>query len=413
MLTHRRCPIPLGSLDASAQDFTAAVGLPPAVYADPDFFAFEKEAVFGHEWICVGRVDQIPNVGDFYTITVAGEPMIVARGTQDEVNVMSSVCQHRGMCVTAPAQRPPSEWLELPPETSGNCRTFRCPYHWWTYDLDGRLVGAPEMGQTAGFARSDISLPRLRTELWKGFIFVNFDEEAPPLGPRLGKLDEVLANYHVEDMVTVQPETIGGLPFNWKIMVENFMEGYHPDRLHKGIHDFAPSRNAWYAPFEEGDAAMYGFMGATVLDGGFNPTQKAIFPIIPTLTEEERWRMMFAYVPPSLLMGFQPDSAFWFTVQPVSESSHTLTMSYIFPPSTLEVPLFGELLGTAIHGVELFNNQDLPTNTAVQRGMASRFAPRGRYSWQESVLAQFNTWLVGRYRAEDQRAGTTPAAAPA
>ena len=404
MSTHRRCPIPLESLDASAQDFSAAVGLPPAVYADPDFFAFEKEAVFGHEWICVGRADQIPERGDFYTITVAGEPMIVVREAQDRINVMSSVCQHRGMCVTAPAQRPQEEWLELPPETSGNRRTFRCPYHWWTYDLEGRLVGAPEMGSTTDFARSEIGLPRLRTELWQGFIFVNFDDEAPSLAPRLGKLDEILANYHVADMLTVDPATIGGLPFNWKIMVENFMEGYHPDRLHKGIHDFAPSSKAWYAPFEEGEAAMYGYMGATIPDGGFNPTQKAIFPIIPTLTTEERWRMLFAYVPPSLLMGFQPDSAFWFTVQPVSESSHTLTMAYIFPPSTLEVPLFDELLGTAIHGVELFNNQDLPANTAVQRGMESRFAPRGRYSWQESVLAQFNTWLASCYRAGDARA---------
>ena len=404
MSTHRRCPVPLESLDASARDFSAAVGLPPAVYADPDFFAFEKEAVFGHEWICVGRADQIPERGDFYTITVAGEPMIVVREAQDRINVMSSVCQHRGMCVTAPAQRPQEEWLELPPETSGNCRTFRCPYHWWTYDLDGKLVGAPEMGSTTDFARSEIGLPRLRTELWQGFIFVNFDDEAPSLAPRLGKLDEVLVNYHVADMLTVDPATIGGLPFNWKIMVENFMEGYHPDRLHKGIHDFAPSSKAWYAPFEEGEAAMYGHMGATIPDGGFNATQKAIFPIIPTLTTEERWRMLFAYVPPSLLMGFQPDSAFWFTVQPVSESSHTLTMAYIFPPSTLEVPLFDELLGAAIHGVELFNNQDLPTNTAVQRGMESRFAPRGRYSWQESVLAQFNTWLASCYRAEDARA---------
>ena len=404
MSTQRRCPVPLESLEASAQDFSTAVGLPPAAYADPDFFAFEKEAVFGHEWICVGRADQIPERGDFYTITVAGEPMIVVREAQDRINVMSSVCQHRGMCVTAPAQRPQEEWLELPPETSGNCRTFRCPYHWWTYDLDGRLVGAPEMGSTTDFARSEIGLPRLRTELWQGFIFVNFDDEAPSLAPRLGKLDEVLANYHVADMLTVDPATIGGLPFNWKIMVENFMEGYHPDRLHKGIHDFAPSSKAWYAPFEEGEAAMYGHMGATIPDGGLNATQKAIFPIIPTLTTEERWRMLFAYVPPSLLMGFQPDSAFWFTVQPVSASSHALTMAYIFPPSTLEVPLFDELLGAAIHGVELFNNQDLPTNTAVQRGMESRFAPRGRYSWQESVLAQFNTWLASCYRAEDARA---------
>lgn len=407
-----RCPIPLSEFDGSTGEFSTARGLPPAVYADEQFFRFEKEAVFGREWLCVGRVDQIREPGDFFTTTLAGEPVIVVRNREGEVKVMSSVCQHRGMCVTAPAQRPPEEWFELPPETSGNCRTFKCPYHWWVYDLDGRLVGAPEMDRTAAFVRSDIQLPNLRVETWKGFIFVNFDDDAAPLSPRLARLDEVLENYHIENMVTVDPATVPNLPFNWKIMVENFMEGYHPDRLHKGIHDFAPSSAVWYAPYEEGDSVLYGTIKTTNVDGGFNPTTKALFPPIETLTLAEREQVLFAYIPPSLLMGFQADSAFWFTVQPVSATSHNLSMAYIFPPSTPQMPLFGELLGAAIHGVELFNNQDLPTNTAVQQGMASRFAPRGRYSWQEEVLAQFNTWLVERYRAADAVAGAAVTAVP-
>ena len=145
-------------------------------------------------------------------------------------------------------------------------------------------------------------------------------------------------------------------------------------------------------------------MHAVHPDGGFNPTEKIIFPLIETLTEQERWKIQFAYIPPSLLIGLQPDSAFWFTVQPTSVDSHTLSMAYIFPPSTPQIHLFSEKLHAAIQGVELFNNQDLPTNTAVHAGMKSRFAPRGRYSWQESVLAGFNTWLVERYTAADKRA---------
>ena len=401
-----RSPIPIEELDRSSGEFSTAIGLPPAAYSDPGFFEFEMQAVYEREWICVGRADQIPNPGDFYTITVVGEPLIVARNKQGAVNVMSSVCQHRAMCITAPAQRTPDQWFEPPPETSGNNNTFRCPYHWWTYDLDGRLVGAPDMDRTTGFDKSDIRLPRLRTEIWKGFVFANFDDGAEPLSPRLGRLDEALANFHIEDMVTVDPATVPGLPFNWKIMAENFMEGYHPSRLHKGIHDFAPSSGAEYAPYEPGDAALFGAMHAIHPDGGFNPTEKIIFPLIETLTEQERWKIQFAYVPPSLLIGLQPDSAFWFTVQPTSVDSHTLSMAYIFPPSTPQIHLFAEKLHAAIQGVELFNNQDLPTNTAVHAGMRSRFAPRGRYSWQESVLASFNTWLVERYTAADERART-------
>jgi ring hydroxylating enzyme alpha subunit len=181
------------------------------------------------------------------------------------------------------------------------------------------------------------------------------------------------------------------------------MEGYHPDRLHKGIHDFAPSSNVSYEPFERGGAAIAGTIRTLNIDGGFNPTARAIFPVIPTLTEDERWTQVFAYVPPSLLIGVQPDSAFWFTVQPTTVDRHTLTMAYIFPKSTTELPLFPQLLDTAVHGVELFNNQDLPANTAIQVGMRSRFAPRGRFSWQESVLAQFNTWLLDRFESHERR----------
>ena len=114
---------------------------------------------------------------------------------------------------------------------------------------------------------------------------------------------------------------------------------------------------------------------------------------------EERQRVIFALVAPSLLMGFQADSAFWFYVDPTGPTSHALSMAYIFPESTIELPDFTESLEAAIAGVSTFNRQDMPTNVSVQLGMQSRFAPRGRYAWQEGVLAQFNTWLVDRYLA--------------
>lgn len=397
--TASACPVPLDELDASAKDFSEAVVLPAACYTDESFFEFEMEAIFSREWICLGRTDMVPNVGDYYTTTVVGEPLIVVRNRDGEVNVLSAVCRHRGMVITAPADRPEPEWTADPAETKGNCRTFQCPYHWWTYDLDGRLLGAPAMERTKGFDRSMYRLPNPRVELWRGFIFVNLDGNAEPLAPRLAALDEFLANYEIEQMVTVDPLTVPGLPFNWKVMVENFMEGYHPDRLHNPIHAWAPSGGIHYFPYTAESATLYGFMESIHPDGGFNATYKALFPPISKLTDEERRRVAFVYVPPSLLIGLQSDSAFWFTVQPTSAGTHTLSMAYMFPPSTVELPLFGQLLEAAIGGVALFNNQDLPTNTAIQKGLCSRWAPRGPYSWQEEVLSQFNRWLVRRYRA--------------
>lgn len=394
-------PISLASLRRSRGTFATSIGLPPDVYSDPEFHRFEMEAVFGGEWLCVGRQEQIPDVGDYLSVTRAGEPLIVVRAKDESIHVMSAVCQHRAMCITANTDRTDDDMLDPPDLQSGSGRTFRCPYHYWVYDLEGQLIGAPEMSKTTGFDMGAISLPGLAVEVWQGFIFTNFDSEAAPLAPRLTKLDAALVNYDVQSLITVDPVTIPDVPFNWKIMVENFMEMYHNSRLHHGIHDFAPSSNAWYEDYEPGDVAMFGTTGTVEADGGFNPSFKALFPPMPGLESEDRQQVVFALVTPSLLMGFQSDSAFWFYVDPTGPTTHALSMAYIFPESTVEMPDFGATLEAAIAGVSNFNRQDMPTNVATQLGMQSRYAPRGRYSWQEGVLAHFNTWLVERYEAAD------------
>lgn len=394
-------PIPLESLRRSRGDFTDVVGLPPVVYSDPAFHTFEMGAVFGGEWLCVGRQEQIPGPGDYLSVTRAGEPLIVVRALDDSIRVLSAVCQHRAMCITASVERTEDDMLDAPEFGAGTTRTFRCPYHYWVYDLEGQLVGAPEMSQTTGFDMAEVQLPSLPVELWQGFIFTNFNPDAAPLAPRLAKLDEVLVNYDVEHLITVDPVTIPDVPFNWKIMVENFMEMYHQSRLHHGIHDFAPSSAASYDAWETDDAAMFGTCGTVEPDGGFNPTSKALFPPFSGLSMQERQRIVFALVAPSLLMGFQSDSAFWFCVDPTGPTSHALSMAYLFPSSTVEMPDFDDTLERAIAGVSTFNVQDMPTNVATQLGMQSRFAPRGRFSWQEAVLAQFSSWLVDRYEASD------------
>jgi len=387
------------SLRRSRGTHEHAIGLPPQLYFDADFHRFEMEAVFGGEWLCVGRQEQIPEAGDYLAVTRAGEPLIVVRAADGSIRAMSAVCQHRGMCLTASVDRTDEDMLDPPDLRSGSTRAFRCPYHHWVYDLDGQLIGAPEMSRTTDFVMADVQLPAVAVELWQGFIFANFDPDAAPLAPRLAKLEAALTNYDVASLVTVDPFTIPDVPFNWKIMIENFMEMYHNSRLHHGIHDFAPSSGAWYADHEPGDLAMFGYNQTVEPDGGFNPTFKALFPPFPGTTMQERQRVVFALVAPSLLMGFQSDSAFWFYVDPTGPTSHALSMAYIFPESTLELPDFDETLEEAIAGVANFNRQDMPTNVATQFGMQSRFAPRGHYSWQEGVLAQFNSWLVDRYEA--------------
>ncbi len=392
-------PISLESLRRSRGTFADAVGLPPSVYSDPDFYRFELEAVFGSAWLCVGRTEQIPNVGDYLAVTRAGEPLIVVRVADSKIRAMSAVCRHRGMCLTSDTNHSEDDMLDPPRFVSGTAKNFRCPYHYWVYDLEGQLIGAPEMTRTTGFDTKSVRLPSLAVELWQGFIFVNLSPDPAPLAPKLQKLEQALTNYKLDQLTTVDPAVIPDVPFNWKIMIENFMEMYHNSRLHQGIHDWAPSSGASYADFEPGDGAMFGFNRTLEPDGGFNPTFRALFPVLPGTTIDERQQVVFALVPPSLLIGIQSDSAFWFVVDPTGPTSHELSMAYLLPESTVRLPLFDQLLEAAIAGVANFNRQDMPTNIAVQRGMQSRFAPRGRYSWQEGVLVQFNSWLVDRYES--------------
>ena len=398
--------IELEELLKSRGTYRDAIGLPPKVYSDPDFFVFEREAVFSSEWLCVGREEQVHKVGDYFSATPAGEPIIVVRNSESEIRAMSSVCPHRGMCVTADLDGIDDEnMLEPTKFLSGNVRYFRCPYHWWVFNLEGQLTGAPEMKDTDCFRVEDTSLEKIALEIWNGFVFVNFDINADPLGPSLEKLEKVVKNYDLSKLKTVDPAVIPDVPFNWKIMIENFMEMYHNSRLHKGIHDWAPSAGApgtpsSYSEFEPEDGAMFGFNPSLEMDGGFNPTYKALFPPLPNLTDEERQRVVFAFVPPTLLIGMQSDSAFWFTVNPTSPETHELSMAYLFPEEVLEIPLFDELLEAAIRGVGYFNRQDIPTNIATHLGLSSRFANRAHYSWQEAVIPQFNSWLVDRYEKQ-------------
>jgi len=188
--------------------------LPPAFYTDAGWLDFEIETLLKREWLCLGRVDEVRNPGDYFTIDVLGEPILVVRGDDGRLRVLANICRHRNMPVA---------------EGRGNCKRFVCPYHAWSYRNDGQLLRAPYLEQQVDPA--DCALPELKSEVWQGFLFMNPDGQAAPLAPRLSGLDDILKNFHGEEMrhVFVTEETWEA---NWKCLLENFMEGYHLSRVH-------------------------------------------------------------------------------------------------------------------------------------------------------------------------------------
>ncbi len=373
----------IASLSSSATNLADAQTLPPACYTDRDFYEFEKEALFYHEWLCVGRESWVANPGDYFTTKIVDEPIVVALDKHGAINAMSSVCAHRAMLVA---------------EGSGNAKMFICPYHHWSYGLDGRLVGAPAMDKTCNFQKAEHGLARFKVEIWNGFIFINFDEDAAPLAPRLAAVDAAIAGYDLANAEGEKPGEPGTFPWNWKVMFENNNDGYHASKLHHGpLHDFVPSELSTFPDADPADAGFLRFNGTLHKDASFNATQKALLPIFPGLDEEDRNRVTFANVPPTLSLVMTSDMVIYLILRPTGPETMEQDTGILLAPGASRDRAFQHKLDMNLAAASQIIDQDMHVDELVQVGLRSRYAPRGRYSWQEGAQLQFNRWLVKRY----------------
>ena len=371
------------NLDRSTWAVEKAETLPPECYTDAEFYHLEKEALFNHEWLCVGRESDALNPGDYFTTHIVDEPIIVVRNKKGELNAMSAVCQHRAMLVA---------------EGKGNARAFRCPYHHWTYSLDGNLLKGPAMERTCDFIKEDYNLPSFQVEIWLGFIFINFDDEAAPLAPRLEAVRAVIESYDLANADAIEPETVT-FTWNWKVQFENNNDGYHANRLHQGKnHDFCPSALCSFPEMPSDTAGYTRVNGTTHKDASFNPTQKALQRIFPNLSDEDRNHFLFANIPPTLSLVLTPDMVFFLIVRATGPETHEMDTGLLFAPGATSDSAFQDNLDKTMETAFEIMGQDQHVDNLVQVGLRSRFARRGRYSWQEGAQQQLNSWLVPRYQ---------------
>ncbi len=378
----------IGRMQCSVLDTAHARTMPSDAYTDPEFFEFEKTSIFYREWLCLGHQGQIPNPGDVFTITIVDEPLVVARGEDGQIRVFSAICPHRGFPVIRGAQHGASA-----------CGKLVCPYHRWTFDLQGQLLGAPYMQRTLDkeALKAETHLFAFRVEIVQGFIFMNFDADALPLAPALRKFAAECENYGIADMVPLPSLVRENLPFNWKIMHENALEPYHTMFVHDGFHDMAPASLTEFLPFEAGDGQVMHPTGFAKGATGMNPLQMAFFPIIPTLTEAQKSRIMYGAAPPTMFFALKPDQAFFFLILPTAVDRITLVTVFLVPKATKELKHFDWAFQTQLAAGAIFGAQDIEANTIMQEGFKSRFVRPGRYSYLEATLPQFNSWLVPRY----------------
>lgn len=351
-------------LDRVAAPLSQAWTLPPAAYTDPLVFEQETAEIFRQEWTCVARLEQVPAVGDFMCADLFGQPIVIVRSAEQEVKVMSSVCLHRAMPVV---------------EGSGNATRFVCPYHHWTYELDGRLRSAPMMQDVDGFIASDHQLPELKTEVWLGFVFVSLNPNAEPVAPQLEGLSEKLAAHNFAGKEIVETIEFDS-PWNWKILVENFMEAYH----HIGPHaaTFEPIYPARQSFAEGGD--YYALLRMPAKDTGPD------HPEIPATTE-----LLAGVVFPMFLFAASEHSGIWYQLEPTSASEmrlriHVLQAPHEYAAMTDEERVMQRELVKAIH------LEDIGVNEGPWRGLQAPLTTQGRLSKYEEAIWRLNQYWLSR-----------------
>ncbi|MEJ6666707.1 MAG: aromatic ring-hydroxylating dioxygenase subunit alpha [Alcaligenes aquatilis] len=394
MTTALRSPIAIEEFDRSyfQQETDEVFALPPECFNSEEFFQFELNAVWKKQWFCVGRATDIPNAGDFFTFDVGNDALFAIRTREGGINVLSNVCRHRNMLLL---------------EGAGNVRRISCPLHAWVYNMEGELVSAPGLTDTgASFDPKSVCLPKIRAEVWEGFIFINYDAMAPALHTRLGNLGKQLANYRMSELKSSEPLKMESFDWNWKILND---ECYHCSFLHAsswgGMYETNPDRVDETAVFNDVANGIVSYnLLSTHKDAAPTHTGSILQPPMNGLTDQERTRLSYVTVAPNLLLVAMPDKVKYFMWLPKSAKQSTYGVSWMYPQETLEREDHKEKFDQEHDDLYPVMIEDLFAWRRSHQGMQSNFASRGRLTNEELVIKRLQNWLIDLYRAEERRA---------
>ena len=365
----------LAKLSASCEvPFEAARAMPPEVYTSKGFLEMEQRSIFGQEWQCLGRASALAKTGDYLTADINGQPIAVVRHGDGSLRAMSNVCMHR-MAVLL--------------EGRGNTRAIVCPYHAWTYTLDGDLRGAPMMAEQPGFCKDSYKLPQVRCEVWKGWIYVSLDPNATPVAERLVELDKLVAQYEMENYVeTFYEEHVWDT--NWKILAENFMESYHLPMLHRAT--VGP-----HSKLEEMECppGMEAFNYHWI-------TKEASLPIGNAHPDNQRlqghWRKTTALlaVYPSHLITLTPGYFWYLSLQPLGVNKVHIRFGGGLAPEFVSDPKGQEYIGQLKKLLDEVNAEDRLGVESVFRGVQAPLATPGQLNRLERPNFDFACYLAKR-----------------
>jgi glycine betaine catabolism A len=353
-------------------------------YLAPELFAREKERIFCREWFCVGRAEELAAAGDYVVKDVAGESILLVRTRGGRLAGHYNVCRHRGS--------------QLVPD----CRagTFaggiRCPYHSWTYTLDGELRTAPFLDETDGLAKRDLSLHPVGVDTWGGFVFVQLTPSDPAVGTladQLAGVPERHRRYPLAEL-RVARRIVYEIAANWKVMLENYNECYHCGPVHPELCRLVPAFK------QRGGSDLDWERGIPHRDGAWTFTASGTTSRLPFagLNEDERTRHKGELVYPNFLLSLSAEHVAAFYLFPHGPDRTTIVNEFLFHPDEMARSDFDP--ADAVEFWDLVNRQDWAICESVQRGMSSRVFQSGYYAPMES-------WSLDIRRYIGERTGAT------
>ena len=354
--------------------FEQALAMPKSVYTSEAFAAQEREHIFAREWLCAGRADALPNPGDYLTMQISGEPIVVLRDRAGALRAMSNVCRHRM-----------SQLLE----GRGNTRSIVCPYHAWTYNLDGSLRGAPAMTLNESFCKEQIGLPQVRCEEWLGWIMVTLNPDAPSPSVRLAEVEALVGYLHMENYSEAFREEFRWAT-NWKVLAENFMESYHLPVCHAGTIGGASDLNKMECP--EGDEA---FNHHWIIKNDLVPLALA-HPSNTTLTGDDRRITWLLAIYPALLITLTPGYFWYLSLTPDGPGSVRVLFGGGMSAEWMADPEAEAHLASVKALLDDVNVEDKGCVEKVRKGLCAGMSAPGALSHLERPNYDFARYIASR-----------------
>ena len=349
-----------------------ATTLPAEYYVSPDYFAREMERLFGRMWICAGRMEQVEPRGRFFQREVLGERLIVTSPAAGQVRAFYNVCRHRG--------------TRLCTEAEGTfAGGIQCPYHAWTYDLEGRLIGAPHMDEVPHFRRDAYPLHAAHADVWDGHIFLNLAPDPAPLAEQLGPLPAKFRAWQMQDL-RLGHRIVYDVRANWKLIVQNYSECLHCPNLHPALNRLSHYLSGENEPLRP--TYMGGVMDLrpgieTLSTDGSCPRA-----FLPGVAAGDRRRVFYYAIFPNMLLSLHPDYMLVHTLWPVAPDRTINVCEWHFHPEELARPSFSA--ADAVEFWDLTNRQDWAVCELSQAGITSRAYTPGPYSNREDLLFAFD-----------------------